>query len=168
MFNAKFSSISAISLRKQILYYININRNFHQNKPNTYKKLSCSPDFRLFALCYMYFCRACGIQDCDILLYATCIFVEFVFSGFRPFVWFCVTCIFVEFVFSGFRPFVWFCVTCIFVVFVFSGFRPFVLFYLSFIHRSTIYSAIYTDMRTTLEFLNIISLNLTINVRLLL
>ena len=144
MFNAKFSSISAISLRKQILYYININRNFHQNKPNTYKKLSCSPDFRLFALCYMYFCRACGIQDCDILLYATCIFVEFVFSGFRPFVWFCVTCIFVEFVFSGF----------------------FVLFYLSFIHRSTIYSAIYTDMRTTLEFLNIISLNLTINVRL--
>ena len=124
MFNAKFSSISAISLRKQILYYININRNFHQNKPNTYKKLSCSPDFRLFALCYMYFCRACGIQDCDILLYATCIFVEFVFSGF------------------------------------------FVLFYLSFIHRSTIYSAIYTDMRTTLEFLNIISLNLTINVRL--
>ena len=148
MFNAKFSSISAISLRKQILYYININRNFHQNKPNTYKKLSCSPDFRLFALCYMYFCRACGIQDCDILLYATCIFVEFVFSGFRPFVWFCVT--------------------CIFVVFVFSGFRPFVLFYLSFIHRSTIYSAIYTDMRTTLEFLNIISLNLTINVRLLL
>ena len=148
MFNAKFSSISAISLRKQILYYININRNFHQNKPNTYKKLSCSPDFRLFALCYMYFCRACGIQDWDILLYATCIFVEFVFSGFRPFVWFCVT--------------------CIFVVFVFSGFRPFVLFYLSFIHRSTIYSAIYTDMRTTLEFLNIISLNLTINVRLLL
>ena len=148
MFNAKFSSISAISLRKQILYYININRNFHQNKPNTYKKLSCSPDFRLFALCYMYFCRACGIQDCDILLYATCIFVEFVFSGFRPFVWFCVT--------------------CIFVVFVFSGFRPFVLFYLSFIHRSTIYSAIYTDMRTTLEFLNIISLNLTIIVRLLL
>ena len=148
MFNAKFSSISAISLRRQILYYININRNFHQNKPNTYKKLSCSPDFRLFALCYMYFCRACGIQDCDILLYATCIFVEFVFSGFRPFVWFCVT--------------------CIFVVFVFSGFRPFVLFYLSFIHRSTIYSAIYTDMRTTLEFLNIISLNLTINVRLLL
>ena len=148
MFNAKFSSISAISLRKQILYYININRNFHQNRPNTYKKLSCSPDFRLFALCYMYFCRACGIQDCDILLYATCIFVEFVFSGFRPFVWFCVT--------------------CIFVVFVFSGFRPFVLFYLSFIHRSTIYSAIYTDMRTTLEFLNIISLNLTINVRLLL
>jgi hypothetical protein len=148
VFNAKFSSISAISLRKQILYYININRNFHQNKPNTYKKLSCSPDFRLFALCYMYFCRACGIQDCDILLYATCIFVEFVFSGFRPFVWFCVT--------------------CIFVVFVFSGFRPFVLFYLSFIHRSTIYSAIYTDMRTTLEFLNIISLNLTINVRLLL
>ena len=144
MFNAKFSSISAISLRKQILYYININRNFQQNKPNTYKKLSCSPDFRLFALCYMYFCRACGIQDCDILLYATCIFVEFVFSGFRPFVWFCVTCIFVEFVFSGF----------------------FVLFYLSFIHRSTIYSAIYTDMRTTLEFLNIISLNLTINVRL--
>jgi hypothetical protein len=144
VFNAKFSSISAISLRKQILYYININRNFHQNKPNTYKKLSCSPDFRLFALCYMYFCRACGIQDCDILLYATCIFVEFVFSGFRPFVWFCVTCIFVEFVFSGF----------------------FVLFYLSFIHRSTIYSAIYTDMRTTLEFLNIISLNLTINVRL--
>ena len=120
MFNAKFSSISAISLRKQILYYININRNFHQNKPNTYKKLSCSPDFRLSALCYMYFCRACGIQDCDILLYATCIFVEFVFSGFRPFV----------------------------------------LFYLSFIHRSTIYSAIYTDMRTTLEFLNIISLNL--------
>jgi hypothetical protein len=148
VFNAKFSSISAISLRRQILYYININRNFHQNKPNTYKKLSCSPDFRLFALCYMYFCRACGIQDCDILLYATCIFVEFVFSGFRPFVWFCVT--------------------CIFVVFVFSGFRPFVLFYLSFIHRSTIYSAIYTDMRTTLEFLNIISLNLTINVRLLL